>query len=221
MLHVHTDPAFALHEGPCLHLGGPVHGRDVARVLAQRVRRDPGDLRAHVLRIQLLVAARGRRRLHGALVDLYIALEGGGLALRERLLAAATPLFSRRQRAFFADYRKRPLPARQPMPGLRGSVLCEGYEGVAELVVADSLQAGYSSALEEALSCIEYGQLAQAQQVLEAALLENPEDAAVCHELVNLYAHTGDEMAVVDLCSRLIEHDQLPPDAIIELLGDG
>ncbi len=221
MLNVQPDPAFAIHEGPGLHLSGPVRGRDVGRLLAHRVRRNPQDLRAHVLRIQLLVAARRQHRLNGALVDLYIALQGEGLALRERLLAAATPLLGRRQRAFFADHRKRPLSARQPIPGLRGSVLCEGYEGVAELIVADSLQAGYSSALEEALSCIEYGQLEQAQAVLEAALLENPEDESVCHELANLYAHTGDEMAVVDLCSRMIERDQIPPDAIVELLGEG
>lgn len=219
MSYLRPDPAFALQFGPGLRLQGPVSGREAARLLAQCVHRRPQDLRAHVLRVQLLIAAGSRKRLFGALVDVYIALSGSGLALRERLLRAAQTQLTQPQLELLCEYRDKPLSSRQPLKGLRGSVLCEGFEGRAELVGEQREEAGFNSVLDEAVSCIEYGQLDEAREMLEAALLENPSDAAICTELVNLYGYLDDEMLIVDFCSRFIECGEEPPEVIADLLG--
>lgn len=216
---IRLDPAFALYEGPGLRLHGPVHGRDAARLLAQRVHREPGDLRAHVLRIQLLIAAGSRRKLAGALVDLHIALAGGGDALRKRMMAAARPQLDHAQRALFDGFIDTPPTPRTVLDGIRGSVLSKGYEGSGELISQKTAQVGFSSVLEEAMSCIEYGQVDEARVMLENALLESPDDEALCKELINLYGYLDDELLIVDFCSRFVEEGEDPPEAIADLLG--
>lgn len=60
--------------------------------LEYRIVAVPGDLRAHVARIALLVRCARRERLVGALADLWIVLGTAGEALRLRLLQALAPL---------------------------------------------------------------------------------------------------------------------------------
>ena len=80
------DPAFILGTERGLRLDPRCDVRDAYRYLTVRIARRPTALRLHLQRIHLLIDSAQAERLFGAIVDLFVALEAKGLALREAVI---------------------------------------------------------------------------------------------------------------------------------------
>lgn len=77
---------------------------------------------------------------------------------------------------------------------MRSSLLRAGSCGTEQLVVRHRTQADAPARtlLDEAHEMIEYGQLEQALETLENALLDNPDQPEVAGELLDLYTRMGE-----------------------------
>lgn len=176
--------------------------------LGHRILENPSDLKSHVQRILLLLEQEAGPELQGALIDLYIALGDKGTAIKERMIEQATPHLSRTAAVLF---RQRLLTGFKPWENsisrVRASLLSLGYSGVHDLVRrrASGAASGYSDALAEARSCLEYGQVEEAREVLEQALRLEPENAEVAGELLLIYRHTRDEERLAAMRNYLQE----------------
>ncbi len=98
------------------------------------VARFPNDLRSHVRRIALLKRHKNEAALHGALVDLFIVLQGKGRPLRERMLAASKPVLRKENYFFLSEFLDTGLSALDALPLPRHSVLSKGVTGTSQLV---------------------------------------------------------------------------------------
>ncbi|MGK0674722.1 MAG: hypothetical protein ABWU16_08710 [Halothiobacillaceae bacterium] len=188
------DPHMAIHGHDSLQLWHVCDVDSALHYLGHCIVNHPHDLRSHVRRILLLIRQEDGASLYGALVDLLIALGDKGLALKRRMLDLATPLLNRTSLAFLQ---------RQLEPGVdacnldiarvRASLLRAGSCGNHPLVLRHKVQrsALERTPLEEARELIEYGQLEQALETLEDALLRDPDQEEIAAELLELYTRMG------------------------------
>lgn len=189
---------------------------DYPRIIAfldGRIIRQPQELRSHVQRIFLLIAMADRARLFGALVDLYIALGAAGEALKQRCLSRAEPLLDAQKLTFLECNLRSGLRACDPaLARVAHAVLSLGCCGSTELIHKNHAAAhGYEGAYEEALDCLEYGQLNEARRVLEEAVLAAGDDARVTRLLLEIYQRAKDPGAIASMRERLIKrHGTLP-----------
>jgi hypothetical protein len=164
--------------------------------LGHRILENPSDFRSHVQRILLLIDKGEEPDLQGALVDLFIALGEKGKGLKQRLLDLATPRLSRTVVVFLKQRLASGIkPWETAVSRMRSSLLSLGFSGVHEVVRrrdgADT--SAYANAVDEARSCLEYGQVEAARDVLERALRLDPRDNMVAAELLEIYRYTRDE----------------------------
>lgn len=171
------------------------------RILANRT-----DLRCHAQRILLLVEAGNVPALQGALVDLFIALGDKGSGLKGRLLDLAAPKLPRTAVAFFGQRLLTGIkPWEAAVSRTRSSLLSFGYSGVPEVVrrLDPVKPSGFGNVLDEALACLEYGQVDVASEVLEQALRKEPNNEPVAAQLLEIYRHTRDDERIVTMCQFL------------------
>ncbi len=141
------------------------------------IKRFPGNLSLHTHRVFFAMTHRDGAFLSGALHDLFSVLGDAGEALRIRLLKAAKPFLSESEIALFARWVKTDNKKPMEYRWCAGSVLSKGLVGPdQDLIEIEKTTAPTASLspLEEAQSCIEYGQLEMAQTILNDAL--NNED---------------------------------------------
>jgi hypothetical protein len=161
---------------------------------SHRVARAPGDLRSHIQRINELLERQEAAGVYGALLDLFIALNDKGLALRKRMLNSARlvlkpPLY----KALLAVVEEG-IDATDLMPLSTASVLSKGFTGNNQLVRrAESPEISMRDPLQEAREHIEYGQIELAREVLEQAVLKNPGRMELQHDLLEIYERTRDK----------------------------
>lgn len=204
------DPGFAVGSSGEVRLSVPCDADEVARVLAYSVARDPADVKSHVQRIFWLIDQDRAAQLGGALADLFIALGDKGRALRSRMLRVAAPHLSPVSNEFLQSRLGGELREADLLPEPDGSVLTSGYVGQATLTTVEHQGQGFASALIEARSCIDYGQVDEARTILEDELLANPHDLDVEHELMTLYRHMRDADAVRQFID-LLEDRRIQP----------
>ena len=74
-------------------------------------------------------------------------------------------------------------------------MLSLGFTGLHEVVHRrdEAAASGYADAVEEARSCLEYGQVDAAREVLERALRLEPGNEPVAAELLEIYRYTRDD----------------------------
>jgi hypothetical protein len=168
------------------------------------VARNPNDLRTHIQRINLHVRNEEADRAEGALLDLFIVLGSKGTALREHMLKTVTPLLNQESKEFFLVNFSCGISATDVMPDSAHSVLTKAVSGITELVQqVESLQSEELDPLQEARDCLEYGQIIEAQCILEAAILEHPDRVEIHHELLDIYRYTVDEMSFNTMRNQL------------------
>lgn len=182
-----------------------VQGQDCTDALAHAVAAAPQALEWHLRRIHHAYGLRQGDELYAALLDLFLVLKGRGRALRRRLLAGAGNLLGREQFAALSRMvEEGGLPPESELPPAPQSRLCEGVQGVFDLVGVRAQGAGrMRDPLQEARECIEYSQLDQAREILEAAVLEQPEREDLHHELLTLYRATRDGHSLSRMKERL------------------
>ncbi|MEW5838521.1 MAG: hypothetical protein AB1717_06780 [Pseudomonadota bacterium] len=168
---------------------------DALSCLGHRILGKPADLRAHVQRILLLVKGGDGAALYSALLDLMITLGSGGLALKQRMLQVAQPLLAPATMAYFQAHLAHGVPSNDPQAvRAKGSLLRVSHAASAPLVKRNEAHSGRPvSAMDQANALLEYGQLEHAIELLENALLQNPDQEPEAELLLGLYRTLHEE----------------------------
>ena len=180
------------------------------KFLAHHVRRYPLDLRAQVQRILI---NQDQETLPGALQDLFIALGESGRPLRGLMLERVKHKLSDEEQQYFSSWMSGNAYDGRFLPG---SVLAVGSPvKMAKLQlpldkVAEESQ--YTDNFQEAIDCIEYGQLKRAQELLEMELMDPEGDPRAEAELLQVYIYTKDIESREDMRKRLTELGRAPGD---------
>ncbi|MDD5035736.1 MAG: hypothetical protein PHE55_13365 [Methylococcaceae bacterium] len=177
-----------------LHPNASVNPEDISTHLAYSVSAFPYKLLRHTQRILFCYENRDGEGLYGALLDLFLVLNGRGVRLRKRLLSGARERLSADHYNALAYCLMQGVPAReQELPATRKSVLTRGILGIEQLVqVYDNSKASVRDPLIEAREYIEYFQLEEARELLEDAIIDQPNREDLHFELLQLYKATRD-----------------------------
>lgn len=157
------------------------------------IRRNPKDLTLHTHRVFFAMRHKDAEFLAGSLHDLFYVLKDAGETLRIRLLKAAMPYMDKKDTLYFAMWIKTGIKKGMGYKWVNGSVLTDGLEGQDHNLItlySDNTGQAELSPLEEARSCMEYGQFDLARKILQQALEENSDDSVLLEELayLNQYA---------------------------------
>lgn len=191
------------------------------RFLSHHVRRYPQDLRAHTQRVLLAQQGSLRNCLAGSLQDVFIALESAGVQLRERLFHLVRDDLEEAEQIFFQQWLEADDGAAFRGRWHEGSLLStgDGAEPLQLLHIQQSQEsASYSSVMEEVLACLEYGQIEEAQELLEKeVLIAGNHDAALEQELLNVYQYTRNKEGVGAMISKMKESGREIPATWLEI----
>ena len=175
--------------------------------LVYRIARRPKKLLTHLQRIYYCFHSNLDEQLFAAIVDLLYILNKRGEALSWRVVFGAKSKLTSEQFNQLKDYLKDAYKLPAALPNSRYSILTKGMISTKVLVQCDKVEQKYDyDPLELALDYIEYSQLDEAKQVLEMAILEQPERLDIHQELLALYRSTRD---VAGFKTMLIELTQL------------
>jgi hypothetical protein len=205
------DPAFGL--GQTDRLDPPI---DTDLLVAWRhctslVVRDRLDLEAHTRRILLACTPQLADRADGALIDLFQSVGTEGQGLKRLLLQQADAQLSPAVKARLSHWLASGADAGGAWPLGTGHVVGHDTVGRTDLVSRVRLARVAETPLQQAVALIDEGQLDTARQVLEEALMADPEAADVAQELLGLYRHLRDTDAPATMALRLRErHQRLP-----------
>ncbi len=189
-----VDLAFLSEEfsslNPCVRVSAGM----IADHLAHAVAATPADLLRHTQRIFFYYNRQDSDGLYSALYDLFVTLNNKGSRLRRRLLEGSRDRLLREQFAALSGWLNHgEPPSREDLPLPGQSILNRGITGVKELVeVTHFEKSTQRDALLEARERIEYFQIDEARELLEAAILEQPEREELHTELIHLYQATRD-----------------------------
>ena len=154
-----------------------------------QISRKPNNLLPHIQRIYYCFQENLTEQLYAALLDFFIILQNRGKSLRLRMLRGTKSRLSEQHNELLQAC----LDNQPALPGNSFSVLHPGCVGHAEYIkVADEPSAQDHDPLQLAHDYINYSQLAEAKQVLEQAILEQPENIALSELLLELYQSTQD-----------------------------
>lgn len=185
------DATFLISGNTQLQINVPAVCDKAVEYLDHAVTRTKNDLRSHVQRIYLHVDRKDADAVYGALLDLFIVLKERGRPLRERMLnASRTVLDEERYRSLMLRLGVG-IKATDALPPSRTSLLNKGLTGTNQLVLKlESRETSRQDPLQEARDHLEYGQLDEARQVLEAAILREPLRPELHHDLLEIYKST-------------------------------
>jgi len=161
---------------------------------SHNIQRNPNDLKSHTRRIFLAMQHSEAKFLPGCLSDLFIILKNAGIKLKIRLLKASAPYLDKQEIIRFAKWIKADTDKEYRYAWAPGSMLTDGLlESNKVLFTKEESIAPENklSAIEEAQSCMEYGQLDLAKKILEEALEQDKNNQAIKDELSNLLQYTN------------------------------
>lgn len=155
--------------------------------------RNPYDLKLHTHRIFFAMKHKNAELLAGSLHDLFFILKDAGENLRIRLLKASAPFLNERDIFYFAMWIKVGIKKGLGYKWIPGAVLSNGLHGpdkpLLEVIQSEENHLTLSP-LEEARSCMEYGQLDVAKKILQDALEKDSGNKAIQDELQYLTKYT-------------------------------
>ena len=183
------------------------------RSLSHHIVRYPRDLRAHAQRILL-----GQNNdeianfLPGSLQDLFLVLNNDGYPLRKHLLDLSEQYLTNEEFSFFSHWIKHNAKNDTTHHCWKtGSVLSTGSCGGVLLLKSEekkdeiTTSAAYTDVLEEARTCLDYGQLDVAQQLLEDEILKSPQSKEIEEELLTIYQYSRAKEQFENLTKKLLE----------------
>lgn len=183
------EVCFQVPDSGELRLDLQKHGSSTLQYLTYRVVRNPSDLLSHMRRILLQDQMGDPEDFYAALSDLFIALGSNGESLRSRLLKQYRSRLSDARYRTLLQFLKRGATSERS-PYSCASVLAKGITGTCSLIrpVIDTVSEDhFRDPLKDARDFLEYSQIDEARQVLERAVLENPERIDFQTELLQLY----------------------------------
>lgn len=186
---ISVDPFLLLNRQTELQLSPWSDKEATLGCLGHRILGQPADLRAHVQRVFLLIKIADSAALYSALLDLMIALGTHGQALKQRMLSLSKPLLAPATFGFLQQHLDVGFAPNAPhLARVRGSLLRVSTEPGQPLVQRNGSHAmPVVSVLDQANSLLEYGQLEHAVELLESALLLDPDQEAEAELLLELY----------------------------------
>lgn len=216
-----SAPAFILPASTDLWLPNLTFNTRFAEFMAFQVSRRPNDLHNHVRRVIYHYKYGEQTTLFAALIDLFIALGQCGWALRRRMLTGAQPQLSMAHYQYLSDYLDCGLCASDLLlPATTGSRLTRGLIGTPVLISGSAdAAAARNDPLAEAKDYLAYGDAANAQRVLEQAVIKTPEQLELHYELLEIYSHTRDQQSFVRTAKR-IPQDQNPVWEVWDAVGN-
>jgi len=182
---------FSLDNLKTLQLGTELTTSPCRRHLAHHVKRYPLDLRAQVQRILI---SNEPEYLAGALQDLFIALKDSGIKLRRMVYEHVSDKLSEPQQDYFNNWLVQGFEQGYDDRFIPGSVLATGLTQKAQPLLTQEArsQSAYISHYQEAIDCLEYGQIEVAQELLEQEMLNPDGDPRAEDELLRVYSYSKD-----------------------------
>ncbi len=181
--------------------------------LGHKILSSPADLRAHVRRILLLAKDGNGAALYSALLDLLIILQSNGHALKQRMIRLAQPFLAPATFEFFQRHLEQGVAADDPqVTRVKGSLLRESQVLGVPLVKRSNDHVGRPvGIMDQANALLEYGQLEHAVELLENALLQNPDQEPEAELLLGLYRTLREEARWHGMCEQLqLTFNRLP-----------
>lgn len=156
------------------------------------IRRNPANLKLHTHRVFFAMQHKDALLLSGSLHDLFYVLKDAGKNLRIRLLKASVPYLTKKEVMYFAMWIKVGIKKGMGYKWVSGSVLADGLFGPDQALIKTN-KADFKhtklSPLEEARSCMEYGQLDDARKILVKALGKDTFNEVLQDELIYLNSY--------------------------------
>lgn len=204
-----VEAAFLLPGYKGLWLDATSWNREAANYFISRSARNPRDLRNHVQRINHQIQQKNPDGVYGALLDLFIILKDRGRPLRERMLKSARQLLRDEWFETLNQRLDRGITELDAMPLSHSSILSKGCAGSRRLVekIGDSAALDWDT-LQEARSYLEYGQVDQAQSLLETAILQGSLRLDIHKDLLEIYKHARDRSNFLKMHRQLDTTDQ-------------
>jgi hypothetical protein len=185
--------------------------QDAWRHFSMQIARDPLDIEAHARRVLLASRPPLTDRAFGALVDLFLALGDNGRSLRRQLLEQASAWLDPDDAHFLRLHLDTRLSRGAQLPTQRWSVLDTAVVGSLAMVGLQRREVAQETPFQQAMSLLEYGDLAGARGMLELALLEEPDNEEVNRELLAIYQHSRDDAGKAEMADKLVaRHGALP-----------
>ncbi len=202
---IKIDPFLLLKRHTELQLSPWMDKEAVLGCLGHRILGKPTDLRAHVQRIFLLIKLGDGAALYSALLDLMIALGEHGQALKRRMLVLAKPLLAPATLDFLQRHLDAGFVADDPGLGrVKGSLLrASDRQGHPLVLRLDGNAVPIVSIVEQVNSLLEYGQLEHAVELLESALLRDPDQEEAAEVLLGLYRSMQADARWHGICEQL------------------
>jgi hypothetical protein len=200
------DPLFVLDSWSALSVMPQLDHERLSDHLAHQVSRSPGDLKTHTRRILFFSNEHHADGLFGALLDLFVVLGDKGLALRKRLLGAAAATLSDSQIEILRTRLNQGIHRFDALPPTQYSVLCQFLpqgEKLVQVTSAVHRQDSSRDPAEEARDLLEYGQVEEAQRLLEEAVLDSPLRLDLNEDLLEIYRYTQNPDDLFDMLARL------------------
>lgn len=190
-LELYKLPAtFSLDNTKTLQLNDELVTVSGRRHLAHHVGRYPLDLRAQVQRVLMNI---DQESLAGTLQDFFIALEDKGLKLRKMVYEQVRDKLPQPQQQYFDNWLEQGFKEGYDDRFLPSSVLATGLvqKSYPLLTLSSREKSAYSN-YQEAVDCLEYGQLEVAQELLEQEILNPDGDPKAEEELLRVYSYSKD-----------------------------
>ena len=200
---IKIDPAFAYPATGSLDTLDGCDAGSVWRHLSGQVARDGLDIEAHVRRVRVAAQLGDSTLRFSALIDLFLALGNKGQRLRRLLLQTVGTDLPPGELRFLEASLDSGLNRGQDLPLGTHSVLDDGVISHGAMVHHTRVEAAAMTTIEQAAALLDEGDLTAARSLLEAAVINNPQDLAVGEELLAVYRHTRDTEAEAAMRKRL------------------
>lgn len=167
------------------------------------VTKKPKCLPNHLQRIYYCFEHNLNAQLFGAIVDFLVILNQQGSEISWRVVLGAKSRLNKEQFETLKNYLKTKHRDASLLIGNQYSVFTKGLIGVNKMISQIEVETEENDPLMIALDHIQYFQLDEAKQVLEDAILANPERQDLRQELCELYQSTGDSNRFYQMLGKL------------------
>jgi hypothetical protein len=166
------------------------------------ITKKPKCLTNHVRRIYYCFQQHLNEQLFAAIVDFLVILNQQGQAISWRVVLGAKSQLTTEQFKELKSYLKGDTD-KNLLSGNQYSVFSKGFVGINKMIQQIEKEEKEDDPLTIALDYIEYSQLDEAKQVLEDAILVQPERLDLRQELIDLYRLTGDSNRFYQMLAKL------------------
>lgn len=191
----------------------------VLRNLVFHISRKPRQLITHIQRIYHCYYANLSEQLFAALVDFLVVLDRRGTKISRRMIIGTRSKLSREQYKSLQAFMVNEMDI-SALAGNQYSIFTKGLIGTQDLVqqVASASTKQAYDPLNLARDYIEYSQLAEARDVLEKAIVNEPHRLELHQSLLELYKSTQDVSGLKKMVDIFADLNIAMPDDWNELM---